>query len=88
MAITTRQRATHDEDLPAWELDQARRLRELARLRPNEPLDRELLADVIADMGRGEQRAAEALAKLILVRLLQLEFARDAPRAGAPGSRV
>jgi hypothetical protein len=78
MATTTRQRPTHDEDLAAWALDQARRLRELARMRPNEPLDWELLADEIEDMGKGEQRAAEAFVKLILAHLLKLEFARDA----------
>lgn len=77
MSTTTDRRPDHDEDFAAWAFDQARRLRELSRLRPNEPLDWDLLAEEIEDMGKGEQRAAEAYLKLILVHLLKLEFASD-----------
>ncbi|HET6470056.1 MAG TPA: DUF29 domain-containing protein [Geminicoccaceae bacterium] len=78
MTTRTLGRPSHDTDFPAWAFDQACRLRELARSRSNEPIDWELLADEVEDMGRSELRAAEAFLRLALVHLLKLEFARDA----------
>lgn len=37
--VATIARPLHDEDLHAWALDQAARLRDLAKQRPNEPID-------------------------------------------------
>lgn len=71
-------RPRHDRDFYAWALDQARRLRELARLRPNEPIDWELLADEVEDMGKSAQRAAESFLKLAIGHLLKIDHAADA----------
>jgi hypothetical protein len=79
MVMETLSRPTRDHDFAAWAFDQARRLRELAQLRPNEAIDWELLADEVEDMGRSEQRTAEAFLKLVLVHLIKLDFARAGP---------
>lgn len=71
-------RPDHETDFHAWALDQAARLRAFATGRPNEPIDWELLAEEVEDMGRSERHACESFVELILGHLLKIEYARDA----------
>lgn len=73
----TLDRPHHDEDLHAWALDQAARLRELAKQRPNEPVDWDLLAEEIELMAGSERRACQAFLEHIIAHLLKIEYARD-----------
>ena len=78
MSVTTPIRPGHDEDFYAWTLDQARRLREFAKSRPNEPIDWELVAEEIEDVGISDRRGADSYLRLVLVHLMKLEYAADA----------
>lgn len=70
-------RPLHDEDLHGWALDQAARLREIARQRPNEPVDWELLAEEMELMAGSERRACQAFLEHVIAHLLEIEYARD-----------
>lgn len=70
-------RPRHDEDLHAWALDQATRLRDLAKQRPNEPIDWDLLAEEIELMVGSERRACQAFLEHVIAHLLKIEYARD-----------
>jgi hypothetical protein len=74
---TTLARPAHDEDFYAWALDQAERLRAVAAARPNEPIDWELLAEEIEDMGARERRACESFLEHIIAHFLKIEHAAD-----------
>ena len=77
MPTTTATRPAYEEDYHAWALDQAERLRALARDRPNEPIDWELLAEEVEGMGRSERRACESFLVHIVAHLLKIDYARD-----------
>jgi hypothetical protein len=70
-------RPTYDEDYHAWTLDQARRLRAFAKVRPDEPIDWVLLAEEVEDMGRSQRDACEAFLEQIIAHLLKIEYAGD-----------
>jgi hypothetical protein len=67
--VTTR-RDLHDEDFYAWTQAQAAALRRLAETRPNVPLDLDLIADEIEDLGMSEHSAVFSFARLIMQHLL------------------
>jgi hypothetical protein len=73
MSMLTRPR--YDDDFHLWALDQAERLRAMARMRPNEPIDWELVAEEVEDLGRSQREACESLAEQIIAHLLKLEHA-------------
>jgi hypothetical protein len=77
-----RPRPDYTRDFYRWTRDQARRLREQASLRGNEPIDWLPLAEEIEDLGRSERRTCESLVELIVAHLLKLEHARDRRAAG------
>jgi hypothetical protein len=77
MTAATTARPNQDTDFHAWALDQARRLRAYARTRPNEPLDWELLAEEIEDMGKRDRRTCESFLERIIEHLLRIDYARD-----------
>jgi hypothetical protein len=67
-------RPSYEQDFHAWALDQAARLREQACLRRNEPIDWEMLAEEVEDLGRSERHACESLVEQILAHLLKLQL--------------
>ena len=67
--VTTR-RDLHDEDFYAWTQAQAAALRRFAETRPNVPLDLDLIADEIEDLGMSEHSAVFSFARLIMQHLL------------------
>lgn len=69
MAISTRPRL-YDEDFYAWTRAQAEELRRLAATRPNLPLDLELVAEEIEDLGKSERDAVFSLTQRIIEHLL------------------
>lgn len=77
MPPTTLDRPSHDEDFHAWAMDQAERLRALALSRSNEPIDWDLVAEEIEDMGRSERHGCESFLEQIIAHLLKIEHARD-----------
>ncbi len=83
MAAALKNRPTYDDDFYAWTQDQAKRLRAQARLRQNEPLDWQELAEEIEDLGKSQLHTCESLAERIILHLLLLEVSRATePRAG------
>ena len=73
----------YEKDIYAWSAQQAEALRHLATLGrrlPNE-LDLEHIAEEIEDRGKSERHAAESALRLILVHLIKLVAAPDAPPA-------
>ncbi len=72
MQVSTR-RPTFEGDYYLWSLDQARRLRAMAEIRRNEPIDWELLAEEVEDSGRSERHACESWVEQIVAHLLKLE---------------
>jgi hypothetical protein len=73
MPTATLSRPRYDEDFHLWALDQAARLRAMAEIRPNEPIDWELLAEEVEDLGRSERHACESWVEQIIAHLLKLE---------------
>ena len=63
----------HDEDFYAWTQAQAEELRRLAASRPNLPLDLELIAEEIQDLGKSERDAVLSLTQRIIEHLLLIE---------------
>jgi hypothetical protein len=74
MATDTLIRPTYAADYHLWALDQARRLRAMAALRPNAPIDWELLAEEVEELARSDRRACESYVELIVAHLLKLQF--------------
>ena len=70
-------RPRYDEDYYAWALDQAKRLRELAAIRPNEPIDWELLAEEVEDLGTSERHAVVRQIRRIIEHFLKLEHSQQ-----------
>jgi hypothetical protein len=63
-------RHLHDEDFYAWTQAQAAALRRFAETRPNLPLDLDLIADEIEDLGMSEHSAVLSFARLIMQHFL------------------
>jgi hypothetical protein len=81
MPAHTQTRPRYDQDFHLWALDQARRLRAVAKLRSNEPIDWRLVAEEIEDSGRNERHACESWVEQIIAHLLKLEHSSfAAPR--------
>jgi hypothetical protein len=81
MRVLNRPRPTYDDDYYLWALDQAERLRGLAELRANEPLDWELLAEEIEELARSDRRACASYVEQIVAHMLKLAYsAQDGPR--------
>lgn len=59
-------RPTFEGDYYLWSLDQARRLRAMAEIKANEPIDWELPAEEVEDLGRSERHACESWVEQIL----------------------
>lgn len=73
----------YEDDFYAWALHQAAVLRDMARDRVNVPLDLELLAEEVADLGRSERDACRGQVRRIIEHFLKLEHSRSAdPRPG------
>jgi hypothetical protein len=80
--MSTLTRPRYDEDYHLWALDQAERLRAMAELRPNEPIDWDLVAEEVEDLGRSQREACESLVEQIIAHLLKLEHGITAPSRG------
>jgi hypothetical protein len=81
MPTGTVTRPTYEPDYHLWALDQARRLRTMAALRPNEPIDWELLAAEVEELARSDWRACESHVEQIVAHLLKLQYtALSGPR--------
>jgi hypothetical protein len=68
--MATSARRLHDDDFYAWTRVQAEELRRFAGTRPNLPLDLELIADAIEDLGMSERSAVLSFARLIMQHFL------------------
>jgi hypothetical protein len=83
MAIATLPPPTYRDDLYAWALDQAARLRAQAALRPNEPIDWDNLAEEIEGLARSELRGLKSQARRTIDHLLKLQHShREEARRG------
>ena len=83
MATRLKPRPTYDEDFYAWTQDQAKHLRAQTRLRKNEPIDWQLLAEEVEDLGKSELHTCQSLTQQIIAHLLKLQYSRASdPRAG------
>ncbi len=73
----------YEEDFYAWTRAQARALRQLARTRPNVPVDWKHLVEEVEDLGRSELHAVRSHLVVVLEHLLKLQASTaDAPRRG------
>lgn len=73
----------YGRDYFLWTMEQARLLRDVARSRPNLPLDWENLAEEIEGLGRSERRELRSRIGTVLEHLLKLELSpAQAPRPG------
>ena len=72
MATLTKPRL-YDEDFYAWTQAQAEELRRFAATRPDLPLDLELIAEEIEDVGKSERDAVFSLTQRIIEHLLLIE---------------
>lgn len=66
-------RPTYDQDVYAWALDQAARLRAQAELRPNEPIDWEHVAEEVEDVATRARKAVFSQARRAIDHLLKLQ---------------
>jgi hypothetical protein len=82
MPTHTQPRPSFDADFYLWSQDQARRLRAMAQTRPNEPIDWELVAEEVEDLGRSERHACESWIEQIIAHLLKLESSAQAQPRG------
>jgi hypothetical protein len=73
----------YEEDICAWAEQQAAALRRLAATRRDLPndLDWENIAEEVEDVGNAQRSAAESFLRLILVHLIKLAAAPQAPPA-------
>lgn len=67
---TRRPEQLYQSDFYAWTRQQAAELRRFAQTRPNLPLDLDLIAEEIEDLGRSEHNAVFGLARQIIQHLL------------------
>ena len=72
-----RDRPRYDEDYHLWVHDQAARLRAMAGLRANEPIDWELLAEEVEGLARTDYRSCCSFIDQIVAHLLKLEYSRQ-----------
>jgi hypothetical protein len=73
----------HDRDFYAWTQEQAKALRAAAEARVNLPVDWELLAEEIEDLGKAERDAVRSQVVRVLEHLIKLEHSvAGAPRRG------
>ncbi len=73
----------YEEDFYAWTRAQARALRQLARTRPNVPVDWKHLVEEVEDLGRSELHAVQNLLETIVEHLLKLLVSpAEDPRRG------
>lgn len=63
----------HDRDFYAWTKEQAKALRAAAEARVNLPVDWELLAEEIEDLGKAERDAVRSQVVRVLEHLMKLE---------------
>ncbi len=83
MATRLKARPTYDDDFYAWTQDQAKHLRAQARLRQNEPIDWQLLAEEVEDLGKSELHSCQSFTRQIIAHLVKLQFSKAVePRAG------
>lgn len=68
--MTTITRQLYDEDFYAWTQKQAAELRRFAKTRPNLPLDLNLIAEEIEDLGKSEHSAVVSFVRLIMQHFL------------------
>jgi hypothetical protein len=78
--MATTARHLHDEDFYAWTHAQATALRRFAQTRPNLPLDLDLIAEAIEDLGMSERNAVFSFARLIMQHLLLASHSPAADR--------
>ena len=64
----------YDQDLYAWTLDQASKLRRLAQERVNLDIDLEHLAEEIESVGRSSKREVGSRLETILVHMLKIAY--------------
>src|SRR4051812_25709503 len=77
----------YERDYYAWTLDQAAKLRELARDDRSSVLDLDNLAEEVADLGKSERDAVRSQVRRIIQHLLKLRYSpSDQPRPGWKGS--
>ena len=68
------ERPRHDEDFYAWAIDQAKRLREMAAERKNEPVDWEELAEELEGVAKNEYSSARSYFTLVITHLLKISY--------------
>ena len=73
----------YERDFYLWTRRQAKALRELARTRPNLPVDWKHLVEEVEDLGRSELHAVQSQLETVIEHLLKLAHSPAAePRAG------
>lgn len=73
----------YEEDFYAWTRAQAKALRQLARTRPNAPVDWKHLVEEVEDLGRSELHAVQSLLETVIEHLLKLQVSpAEEPRRG------
>ena len=79
----TKLRTLYERDFFAWSKEQAEALRAAGRLRTNEPVDWENVAEEIETLGRSERRELGSRIRQIIEHLVKLQLSPAAePRAG------
>src|SRR4051794_25717932 len=79
----------YDRDFYAWAVDQAERLRDLARRGSDPGLDLENLAEEVDGLARSDRDAVLSQVARIMTHFLKLEFSpSDRPRAGWEASLI
>jgi hypothetical protein len=76
MGAVTTLRPRYEADFYAWAMDQAAALRAMAAVRSNAPIDWQLVAEEVEDLGRSERHAGESWLEQIIAHLLKLEYSR------------
>lgn len=66
----------YEEDFYAWTRAQAKALRQLARTRPNVPVDWKHLVEEVEDLGRSELHAVRSHLRVLIEHLLKLSVSR------------
>lgn len=82
MSADTLMRPSFDADYYLWALDQARHLRAMGKLRPNAPIDWDLLAEEVEELARSDRRACDSYVEQIVAHLLKLEYSRISEARG------
>jgi len=79
----TKLKTLYDRDFFAWSREQAEALRNAGRLRTNEPVDWENVAEEIESLGRSERRELGSRIRQIVEHLVKLQLSpASEPRAG------